>query len=324
MTQRTFRRSAFTLIELLVVMAIIATLIGLLLPAVQKVREAASRTECKNNLKNLALACVNYEASSKYLPTGGVANATIDTSPDTATSVTRKLRLQGSSGSPIGGKKQGWSWAYQILPYVEQENLYNALSHEQVKVSPIKILSCPSRRAPTIDTVNFYIDYAANGGWWVNSSTASQERANTGMFLEQGTVGTGNLMEVAPAQTISLARIRNGSSNTVMIGEKLVPIPQTAGGGTGDAVSGYYGYGTHNVRFALAAPKADPHVVTSGDDLLFGSSHTGSINAAFADGSVRQINYGINSNLPSGTAGPGVWQAITNRSNTTVVDTSDI
>src|SRR6516225_2172492 len=104
MTLRPRFRPAFTLIELLVVIAIIAILIALLLPAVQKVRAAAARTQCQNNLKQLALAVHAYHDVNKFLP----------------------LNYGGNAG--WGVNSANWSWVAFILPYIEQQNLYKQLN----------------------------------------------------------------------------------------------------------------------------------------------------------------------------------------------------
>src|SRR5436305_9044607 len=104
---RVIRRTAFTLIELLVVIAIIAVLIGLLLPAVQKVREAAQRAKCKNNLKQIGLAMHNYHGTVGHFPAGYLAT---NPGPDLA-----------------DDRGPGWGWAAILLPYVEQDNLYRQI-----------------------------------------------------------------------------------------------------------------------------------------------------------------------------------------------------
>jgi len=125
-------RRGFTLIELLVVIAIIAVLIGLLLPAVQKVREAAARSKCSNNLKQIGLAFHSYHDVNRYLPSAGT-----EVPPD------------GTDNPPVN--RLDWGWAYEILPFIEQAQVQNVASNAVVRAYPIPTYGCPTRQGPRGD-----------------------------------------------------------------------------------------------------------------------------------------------------------------------------
>src|SRR5438045_3056002 len=163
---RTMRRKGFTLIELLVVIAIIAILIGLLVPAVQKVREAAARMQCSNNLRQIALAAFNHESNLKRFPAGiNIPSASQYTPPSLGGTLnatnTTKFGL-----APIA--TQFVSWPEALMPYMEQDNLYKALDLSRVQYAninttpnapgaqPVKTLVCPSDALPNPAVVQGY------------------------------------------------------------------------------------------------------------------------------------------------------------------------
>jgi prepilin-type N-terminal cleavage/methylation domain-containing protein len=128
----------FTLVELLVVIAIIGILVALLLPAIQAAREAARRSQCMNNVKQIMLSMHNHVAAKKVFPGGGIG-------PWPAI----QDYLTSANGAPLGPNKQGLSWAFQILPYLEGQAIHDIRTEQKMEVTAINMYYCPSRRPPT-------------------------------------------------------------------------------------------------------------------------------------------------------------------------------
>jgi prepilin-type N-terminal cleavage/methylation domain-containing protein/prepilin-type processing-associated H-X9-DG protein len=266
-------RNGFTLIELLVVIAIIGVLIGLLMPAVQKVRAAAARVQCANNLNQMGLACHSYHDIYGSLPPGYVASAAYP------------------------ARTPGWGWAAFLLPYLEQDNLYKQIDFSQpVEESPaiqemIPLFICPADNAPM-------------SPFWVTDGTLtpitqaapSSYAATVGDDSSDVNDPTGNGVFYRNSHT-RIADITDGTSNTAMIGDR--PWSQAHGIWAGAPNGAIVQAGAQNAWPNATAPSPALilvhnnwiNITTDADGGLddFSSNHPGGANILFADGSVHFI-----------------------------------
>jgi prepilin-type N-terminal cleavage/methylation domain-containing protein/prepilin-type processing-associated H-X9-DG protein len=310
------QESGFTLVELLVVVTIIAILIALLLPAVQMAREAARKTQCTNNLKQLALGCVAHEQQQGFFPTGGW--------------------IWHWQGDPDRGfdVRQCGGWIYNVLPFIEQVPLHSigsgmGLAAKKVALRQagqvaLSVLHCPTRRPAIVypGTQDLYnvasyagvatarTDYAANSGtlgpnWWDDGFGSSTGDATLfdqpGFQWPRSIAGNCNGI-MATLSMVRIADISDGVSATYLLGEKVMDPDQYLGGSQGtDNNVIYEGFDWDINRWSLwngsttsptySLPFQD--MPGNQDFYNFGSAHSGTFNMAFCDGSVHAISYNI-------------------------------
>jgi prepilin-type N-terminal cleavage/methylation domain-containing protein/prepilin-type processing-associated H-X9-DG protein len=333
---RNASRRGFTLIELLVVIAIIGVLIALLLPAVQSAREAARRAQCTNNLKQIGLAMHNYESSNKALPPPKIRSGT--------------CQHAYVSGDPTATILNTTAFS-MILGYVEQASLYNAYNFSQpssndawggygsaptgfsilsgnaivnttVVGTLVSSYACPSDQEPTVE--NYGV--TGTGPYHMQNARRSNYGTATGQFTEYNCI-TPSTPSLPPTRAMFYSDastrfqdVRDGLSNTVMIGEKSSNTINWCG--SFYYFGPYWGAGTHTSTHLIVWPPTSTLATASTPNAPWGnrdgtqaceqnkrgsyawvmsSEHPGGINVCMGDGSVRFIKDTIN---------PFTWYAL--------------
>jgi prepilin-type N-terminal cleavage/methylation domain-containing protein len=322
--------TGFTLVELLVVIAIIGILIALLLPAVQAAREAARRTQCKNNLKQLSLGVLVHVQVTKRFPTGGWGWNWVG-DPDRGT-----------------GRRQPGGWMFNTLPYLEERNLHQQGSDRQPDVmsqrqldganyvtrTPLAIINCPTRRRSTpypkpddgtwvaynasrnTATANIAgrSDYAINCG----DQTTNQYFGGPDTLVADNWSGWHNTSSLTgisfERSEISRSAVIDGASKTIMLGEKyLMPENYTDGLAGSDNETWCTGFNNDNFRVGAEPPLPDRSGYSNSQ--LFGSPHTAAVQMSLCDGSVRSISYYVDKTI---------FRRLTHRRDGNVIDGSKL
>lgn len=297
-------RSGFTLVELLVVIAIIGILIALLLPAVQAAREAARRSQCGNNLKQIGLALHNYHDVHKRMPPGYVL---------------------APGPAPVAGDYASWGWGTMILPFMEQQPLYDRLQPTVARLSdaltagdpydrvadmqiPLSAFRCPSDKGDELNTGHTLPNNAGTG---VATAMSNYVGSNTCIRWHSGGRLTGPDANVpcqwspppsaANAPTgvffrdkgLNFAKISDGTSNTLAVTERAWRMDNPAGAPFACNAAAIFGTNNSNEQLSIRVNLGGGTVAIGADSGCaygFSSRHPGGIQAVFVDGAVHFIS----------------------------------
>lgn len=317
-------RKGFTLVELLVVIAIIGILIGMLLPAVQQVREAARRTTCMNQLRQIALAMHNFESAYQVFPQAGDHS-------------------QGFENEEFRSAvdRENWGWGYQILPFIEQNALYDLRAIEGRSALPGQMLAlkvpaynCPSRGsrigiqswggayalgdyAGVMTSWNYGWRYSSGwGGFNWQDQMATEPEAQSiwkgiivksfNSYLDSG------VRKYQDFGRVGFGGISDGSSNTFLVGEKSVHAPRYSPPATGwdwwdlpgamhsadwPNMRGFHNSSSGSPIWKDSMPSLSRRDNDDHNEFSFGSAHPGTVSFAIGDGSVHAISQSINGDV---------------------------
>jgi prepilin-type N-terminal cleavage/methylation domain-containing protein len=276
------RRRAFTLIELLVVISIIAVLIGLLIPAVQKIREAALRTRCINNLKQIGTALHQFHDTNGVFPSNGGWDdkqtiAAADGSqftPQTFDYTTGQTYRWGAGDPKLKPKDQTGSWGYSILPQIEQ----GAVFQQQSWASPITVYICPARRLAEAKLVmdDQFGRYQSGGLVWGGRTDYAV-----------------NLVAFANRPTVySTAKFTDGLSSTIFAGEKAFDIVAQADSWYWDEPV-YLGGSKGTSRGDIGLVRDTPGMSHEAFKDHWGSAHPSGVNFLYGDSSVHMVSFDV-------------------------------